>query len=80
MGTLVVLLGCGERLPTDTEITAAIRQCGIPAGHVTLTLGKNRTFWVKGRQDVTYAQFMCVMQWAEAKDLKAPGLIAYRAD
>jgi hypothetical protein len=68
---LVSVVACGQNRPTGAEIAAAIQGCGIPPGGASLTFGKDRAFLVRGRYDLTYKQFTCVMNWAQSKGFKS---------
>jgi hypothetical protein len=68
---LVTAAACGASRPTDAEVAAAIQRCGIPPGGASLTFEKDRTFLVRGRYDLTYKQFTCVMDWAQSKGFKS---------
>jgi hypothetical protein len=77
---LATAAACAPRRPTDAEIAAAVHDCGIPAGGVSVTFGEDRTFSVQGREDLKYSQFTCVMEWAQEKGFKSKIALIRRAD
>jgi hypothetical protein len=79
-GVLVAVAACAPRRPTAGEVAAAIHDCGIPAGGVSLTFGKDRTFSVQGREDITYKQFTCVVEWAQSRGFKSKIALIRRSE
>jgi hypothetical protein len=70
-GLSAALAACAKPPPTDAEIAAAIQGCGIPPGGASVTFEKDRTFSVRGREDISYKQFTCVIEWAQKRGFKS---------